>query len=153
MLEFFVMKRSTFFIGMLLGALLLVVTTQASAQKEKKTLFAPDDLKWEQLKGAPPGVMSAALRGDQTRGGYEGFTKFPAGFRSPMHYHTYATKIIVIKGAYTHNGKKYGPGSYLYIPGGDKHETAGAEDSESIFYIEQQGPFDLIPVEAAKTNK
>jgi hypothetical protein len=65
----------------------------------------------------------------------------------------YATTIVVIKGAYTHNGKKYGPGSYLYIPGGDKHETAGAEDSESIFYIEQQGPFDLIPVEPTKAAK
>jgi len=147
------MKRFTFFIGMVLGALLLAVTTQASAQKEKKFLLAQEDLKWEQLKGAPPGVMSAALRGDQTKGGYEGLTKFPAGFKTPLHYHTYATKIVVIKGLYTHNGKKYGPGSYLYIPGGDKHETAGAEDSESIFYIEQQGPFDLTLVEPVKANK
>lgn len=147
------MKRFKFFIGMILGAFLLVVTTQASAQKEKKVLIAQEDVQWEQLEGAPPGVMSAKLRGNEKNGGYEGLTKFPAGFKAPLHYHTYATKIVVIKGSYTNNGKRYGPGSYLYIPGGDKHETAGAEDSESIFYIEQQGPFDLNVVETTNTKK
>ena len=33
--------------------------------------------------------------------------------------------MVVIKGAYTYKRKKYGPGSYLFIPGGDKHESGG----------------------------
>jgi quercetin dioxygenase-like cupin family protein len=91
--------------------------------------------------------MSAMLWGDNTRGAYAGMTKFPAGFKTPLHTHTYATKIVVIKGVYTYNGKKYGPGSYVYVPGGMKHESSGVEDSESIFFIEQDGAFDLKPDE------
>jgi quercetin dioxygenase-like cupin family protein len=90
------------------------------------------------------------LWGDQTKGAYAGLTKFPAGFVAPLHHHTFATKIVVIKGAYVYKGKKYGPGSYLSIPGGDKHVSGGADDSESIFFIEQPGKFDLIPEEAPK---
>jgi quercetin dioxygenase-like cupin family protein len=124
---------------------------QKKAKKEK-VLWAAEDIKWEQLPDAPPGVMSSMVWGDHN-GAHGGFTKFPAGFKTPLHHHTYETKIIVIKGAYVHNGKAYGPGSYLWIPGGDKHETAGAKDSESIFYLEQSGKFDLILVDApAKKN-
>jgi quercetin dioxygenase-like cupin family protein len=81
--------------------------------------------------------------GDNTKGAYGGLTKFPAGFKTPLHSHTYTTKIVVIKGAYTYNGKKYGPGSYVSVPAGVKHESAGVADSESIFFIEQSGKFDL----------
>jgi quercetin dioxygenase-like cupin family protein len=97
--------------------------------------------------------MSVKLWGDNTKGAYGGFTKFPAGFKAPLHYHTDATKIVVIKGAYTFNGKKYGPGSYVYVPAGVKHESGGVEDSESIFFIEQSGKFDLNLVEPSNGKK
>jgi quercetin dioxygenase-like cupin family protein len=58
--------------------------------------------------------------------------------------------MVVLKGAYTYKGKKYGPGSYLFIPGGEKHESGGVDESESIFFIEQPGMFDLKPVEPPK---
>ena len=148
------MKRLSLYIALGLAGLILFGTTEASAQKKmKKVLWAAEDIKWEPLKGGPPGVMSAALWGDNTKGAYGGFTKFPAGFKAPLHYHTYATRIVVIKGAYTYEGKKYGPGSYLDIPGGDKHVSGGADDSESIFLIEQPGKFDIIPVEPASDKK
>jgi len=121
--------------------------------KKEAVLWAPENLKWEALAGAPPGVMSVMLWGDNTKGAYGGLTKFPAGFKAPLHYHTNATKIVVIKGAYTYNGKKYGPGSYVYVPGGVKHESGGVDGSESIFFIEQSGKFDLIPVEPPKKKK
>jgi anti-sigma factor ChrR (cupin superfamily) len=148
------MKKLLSYLVLMVVGLIFFGTTEASAQiKMKKVLWAAEDLKWEQLPGGPPGVMSAPLWGDQTKGAYAGFTKFPAGFKAPLHYHTNAMKLVVIKGAYTHNGKKYGPGSYLYIPGGDRHETSGVEDSESIFFIEQQGKFDLKMVETVHEKK
>jgi quercetin dioxygenase-like cupin family protein len=97
--------------------------------------------------------MSVTLWGDQTTGAYGGFTKFPAGFKAPLHYHTYETKIVVIKGGYTYKGKKYGPGSYLSIPGGDKHVSGGVEDSETIILIQQPGKFDLNPIEQPSKKK
>ena len=116
-------------------------------------LWTAEDIKWEAMQGGPPGVMTATLWGDQTKGAYGALNKFPAGFKAPLHFHTNATKIVVIKGAYTYNGKKYGPGSYVYVPGGVKHESGGVEDSESIFFIEQSGKFDLVPVNSPSEKK
>jgi quercetin dioxygenase-like cupin family protein len=154
--EGFVMKRfSSYFVLVLVG-LFFFGATVASAQKKTEkeaVLWAAEDLKWVPLSAGVPGVMSVMLWGDNTKGAYAGLTKFPAGFKAPLHYHTNATKIVVIKGAYTYNGKKYGPGSYVYVPGGVQHVSGGVEDSESIFFIEQPGKFDLNPVEPAQDKK
>jgi len=149
------MKRLSMYIAFVLVGLIFFSVTGASAQKKmnkEEVLWAADDLKWEPLAGAPPGVMSVMLWGDNTKGAYGGLTKFPAGFKAPLHSHTYTTKIVVIKGAYTYNGKKYGPGSYVSVPAGVKHESGGVADSESIFFIEQSGKFDLnvVDLHAAK---
>ena len=150
------MKRLSSYIVLVLVRLIFLGATDASAQKNMKknaVLWAAEDLKWEPLAGGPLGVMSVMLWGDNTKGAYGGLTKFPAGFKAPLHTHTYATKIVVIKGAYTYNGKKYGPGSYVYVPAGVKHESGGVEDSESIFFIEQSGKFDLNLVEQSNEKK
>jgi quercetin dioxygenase-like cupin family protein len=150
------MKKLSLFIVLVLVGLVFLGSTETSAQKKLKketVLWAAEDLKWEPLAGGPPGVMSVTLWGDQTRGAYGGLTKFPAGFVAPLHYHTYETKIVVIKGGYTYKGKKYGPGSYLLIPGGDKHVSGGVEDSETILLIQQPGKFDIVPVESTNEKK
>jgi len=147
------MKRLSLYIVLVLMGLMFFGTTEASAQKKmKKVLWAAEDLKWEAMQGGAPGVMTTMLWGDPN-GAHGGFTKFPAGFKAPLHYHTNDIKMVVIKGAYTYNGKKYGPGSYLSIPGGDKHESGGVEDSETIFLIQQPGKFDLNPVEQPNEKK
>ena len=150
------MKRFSIFIAMVLVGLIFLGITETSAQKKtnkEAVLWAAEDIKWEPLQGGPPGVMTVTLWGDQTKGAYGGMNKFPAGFKAPLHYHTYATKIVVIKGAYTLNGKKYGPGSYVYVPAGVKHESGGVDDSETIFFIEQPGTFDSKLVESTKEKK
>jgi hypothetical protein len=149
------MKKLSSIIVIVLVGLIFFGATEASAQKVKKeaVIWAADDLKWGPLPGGPPGVMSVTLWGDDTKGAYAGFTKFPAGFMAPLHYHTYETKIVVIKGGYTYKGKKYGPGSYLSIPGGDRHVSGGVADSETIILIQQPGKFDMVPVEPTSENK
>ena len=136
-----------------LVGLIFFGATQAFAQnktKKEAILWEAKDIKWEAMPGGPTGVMSAKLWGDQTKGAYGGLTKFPAGFKAAMHYHTNDIKMVIIKGGYTYKGKTYGPGSYLFIPGGDKHESGGITNSETIFFIEQPGKFDLVPVEPTK---
>ena len=150
------MKRNSLCVAMLALGLISFGATIASAQgktEKPAVLWAAEDLKWVPLSPGAPGVMSVLLWGDNTKGAYGGLTKFPAGFKAPLHSHTYATKIVVIKGAYTYNGKKYGPGSYVFVPGGVKHESGGVTDSESIFFIEQDGKFDLNPVDQSKGKK
>jgi quercetin dioxygenase-like cupin family protein len=150
------MRRLSLNIVMVLMGLIFIGTNGASAQnkmKKEEVIKAAEDLKWEQLKGAPPGVMSAKLWGDNTVGAYGGLTKFPAGFKSPLHYHSHDVKIVVIKGAYSYKGVKYGPGSYVFIPGGERHISGGVDDSETIFFIEQPGKFDVKPIEPPKEKK
>ena len=149
------MKILSLYIVLVLVGLMFFGTTEASAQKKMKkeaVLWAAEDIKWETMQGGVPGVMAAMLWGDPN-GAHGEFTKFPAGFKAPLHYHTYDIKIVVIKGAYTYKGKKYGSGSYLFIPGGDKHESGGVDDSETIFLMEQPGKFDLKPVEPPSEKK
>ncbi|HYQ87764.1 MAG TPA: cupin domain-containing protein [Bacteroidota bacterium] len=145
------MKRFSLCVIAVLAGLMLFGSTQASAQKKaKKSLvaWAAEDIKWEPMQGGPPGVMSAMLWGDQTKGAYGALTKFPAGFKAPLHYHTNEMRVVVVKGAYVYKGKPYGPGSYLFIPGGDQHYSGGLDSSETIFFIEQPGKFDINPIEA-----
>jgi hypothetical protein len=147
------LKTISFHIVLVLVGLLFVGTTDTSAQKKmKKVTLSVEDIKWVQDEGAPPGVMASLLWGDPN-GAHGGFTKFPAGFKAPLHYHTYDTRIVVVKGGYTYNGKTYGPGTYLFIPAGDKHVSGGVEDSETIFLLEQPGKFDTKLVETPDTKK
>jgi quercetin dioxygenase-like cupin family protein len=150
------MKRHPVYFVLVLAGLIFAGTMEAFAEQKMKNepvLWAAEDINWAPLAGGPPGVMSAMLWSDKTTGAYSGLTKFPAGLKAPLHSHTYETKIVVIKGGYTYNGKKYGPGSYLSIPGGDKHVSGGVPDSETIFLIQQPGKFDLVPVESPKEKK
>jgi anti-sigma factor ChrR (cupin superfamily) len=131
---------------------------KASTSAAPKAVIMPAaDLKWADLdpKGAP-GVKSADVWGDHTKGAFGGFTKFPAGFTAPLHTHTNGMKIVVISGTFIHTpeGKpevRLGPGSYLFQPGGNyRHTTSCDKASECLFFIQSTGKFDLIPAEAAK---
>ena len=145
------MKKVSTSLALVLIGLMTIGVTNTWAQKKMKkepVLWAAEDIKWVQLKGAVPGVMSATLWGNQEKSPYGGLIKFPAGFEAPLHYHTSDIKIIVIKGAYIYTPeggtrKRFGPGSYVSYPGGDRHTTHGAEDSETVFFIEQPGKFDI----------
>src|SRR5678809_1256168 len=109
-------------------ALATVVLAQAAGEKKAKeapkakgsgaVLIPAADLKFMDLDptGAP-GVKSADVWGDHTKGGYGGFSKFPAGWSTPVHTHTHGMKLAVISGTWIHTpeGKpevRLGPGSY-----------------------------------------
>ena len=73
-----------------------------SAQAAKAPVFIPAaDLKWAPLDPAgAPGVTIADVWGDHTKGAFGAFTKFPAGFKAPLHTHTSDFKIVIIKGTF-----------------------------------------------------
>ena len=148
--------------GSLAFAAALTLAAAASAQTGKSAegtpIFTPSaDLKWTDLDptGAP-GIKIVDMWGDHTKTGYGSFLKFPAGFLSPLHTHTYAIKAVILSGTYTQvpEGKtqvRLGPGSYMFQPGGDyKHVSGCDKASECVLFIESEGPFDLKPVDAPK---
>ena len=92
--------------------------------------------------------MVSTIWGDETKGPYGAMVKFPAGTQAPLHTHTSEVKMVVIKGAYIYtpeggSKQRFGSGSYINYPAGDRHETTTDADSESIVYMEQPGKFDL----------
>ena len=141
-----------------LGSFALAATVSAQAATGIAPVFMPAaDLKWSPLDPTrAPGVMSADVWGDHTTGAFGGFTKFPAGFMTPLHTHTNDYKIVVIKGTFlqTPEGKpevRLGPGSYLFQPGGSYRHTTGCDKaSECLVFISSDGKFDLVAAEAAK---
>jgi quercetin dioxygenase-like cupin family protein len=153
---------------LLAGTVLAQGSTEAKVETKEKSKAVPKaaasraviipatDLKWVDLDpvGAP-GVKAADVWGDHTKGAFGGFTKFPAGFATPLHTHTHDFKIVVISGTFIHTpeGKaeiRLGPGSYFLQPGGNyKHATACDKASECLFFIQSGGKFDLKPVKTA----
>jgi quercetin dioxygenase-like cupin family protein len=142
------MKR-LIMLPLMFAAFIFILPNEAFSQtgnKKDVVTKMPEDMQWSEIPGGAGGAMNSMIWSDAKTGAHANFTKFPAGFKAPPHSHTSDATIVVIKGAYVYNGKKYGPGSYLFIPGGQQHESGGAEDSETIFYMEQPAAFDLKPV-------
>jgi Domain of unknown function (DUF4437) len=114
--------------------------------------YPAEKTKWEQLKDAPPGIMISPVWGDPFSGApFGAFVKFPSKLEVPLHTHSSDMKIVVLKGAYVYtpeggSKQRFGPGSYLAYPAGDRHKTNSDDSTESLFYVEQSGMFDLKPV-------
>ena len=136
----------------------LAATVSAQAAQGKAPVFMPAaSLVWAPLDPAgAPGVMSVDVWGDHTKGAFGGFTKFPAGFQTPLHTHTSDYKIVVVSGTFLQGpeGKPVvllGPGSYLVQPGGSYRHTTGCDKaSECVVFIQSEGKFDLLPVAETK---
>ena len=136
-----------------LGFAVMFLLVSFAVAAEKPMPVPAADLKWSDLdpKGAP-GVKIAPVWGDPTKGAFGAFIKFPAGFAAPLHTHTNAYKIVIVKGTMIQGpegGKAFrlGPGSYLMQPGGDyRHTTACDKASSCVFFVQSEGAFDLIPV-------
>jgi anti-sigma factor ChrR (cupin superfamily) len=115
------------------------------------------NLQWSDLdpKGAP-GVKIAALWGDPGKEAFGAFLRLPAGFSVPLHTHSHPMKLVMVSGLYLQapEGKaefRLGPGSYLMQPGGNYRHTTGCDPAaDCVFFVESEGPFDLLPVQAPK---
>ena len=148
------MKHISSFVVLLIATAMMFGAPHAMAQKKskKEAVIQPvENLKWVEIPNTG-GVMRAVLWGDAEKGAYAGFYKFPAGAKFPLHYHTNPLKIVVISGTLTYMPEggvetKLGPGSYLSYGAKDHHVSGAAEGSECVFYVEQPGKFDLVPID------
>ena len=151
------MKKFVSLLGLVLVGLFFLSSHNALAQKKMKkepVMWTAENIKWEQMKGGPPGVMVASLWGDMAKGAYGALVKFPAGVKHPLHTHYSDIKTVIVSGTFTYapeggEEKSYGAGSYLFIPGGSKHISGTGADG-CTFFMEQSGKFDMTPVEMKK---
>ena len=137
------MKRSTVVMG---AALAGATLAGAVAAQGKKTVHV--DSAKATYKETSPGVTVATVWGDTDKGPYGAFTKFAPGTKVALHTHPNDIRLVVIKGAYIYKPEKgaeirVGPGQYLFLPGGDRHESGGDAKEGALFYDTGTAPFGL----------
>ena len=150
------MKKLLSLLTIILAGLVFMSAQDALAQKKmkKEVLWPAENIKWEAMKDAPPGVMVATLWGDMAKGAYGALVKFPANTKHPLHTHASDIKTLILSGAFTYapdggEEQSYGAGSYLLIPGNVKH-TSGSGPDGCTFFMEQPGKFDMTMSEMKK---
>ena len=154
------MKKLRVSIALLLVGLIVVGVSSANAQTKMmkgQTIWPAADLKWVEVPNTG-GVKQAVLWGNPEKGAFGALNKFPAGAKFPLHYHTNSMKVVLISGTwlYTPEGgseHRLGPGSYLSFGAKDRHVSGAAEGAECVFFFEQPGKFDMVPIEAPKEKK
>lgn len=135
---------------------LFMLAPAALAQGSAAVIWPAADIKWTDMQGGPPGVKTATLWGDMSKGAFGALIKFPAGTITPLHTHTHDMKVVVVSGTWIHTPEGKPPvnmtaGSYLMQPGGSyRHVTSCGQGSECLIFVESNGAFDLKPVEDAK---
>lgn len=128
----------------------------AKAEKKERPFYAvaAGEMKFVHPPDAPAGVQVAPLTGNPTKGASSSITKIAAGEKHPLHTHTANIKQVVISGTWIvgadeKSAKEYGPGSYVYTPGGWPHYSACKEGAECVFFQENSAPMDIKPAEGA----
>ena len=122
-----------------------------------KTLIAVSELKWIPLPGLE-GAQQALVVGDPTKEAHRVFYKFPVGLKSPLHNHSCGDRGVIVSGTlgFTIEGapmKKLPPGSVFSFGAGVPHITTVEGNEPCVFWVEREGPFDVVVVDDAAAKK
>ena len=126
-----------------------------SGQVAAQNAFTPTtDLKW--ANAGIPGVSTAAVQGDMSRGASHFYLKYAAGFVAPMHHHSpdhYATTVtgnLVLIGA---DGKEHRlpPGSYFAFVNKAGHAARCEGSQDCVMFIDARSAWDVV-VDKAKAK-
>ncbi|MBL8861528.1 MAG: cupin domain-containing protein [Planctomycetes bacterium] len=120
-------------------------------------LVAVHELEWRPLPGIA-GAEQARLVGDPFQGSHRAYFRYPVGLASPLHAHTHGDRGVVVSGTLSlavdgAPAKRLGPGSFFSIPAGVPHVTRVEGSEPCVFFMEREGPFDVVLVEAATTAR
>ena len=138
----------------------MLLSAQAETKSAKitgKSLMTAEELKWVPMPGID-GAMQSPVFGDPAKEAHRVFYKFPVGMKAPLHTHTNGDRGVIVSGnlGLAVEGapmKKLGPGSYFSMAGGTKHVTTVEGDAPCVFYVERDGPFDVVMAEEAGAKK
>lgn len=129
-------------------AVLFLAGPVALAADGGKAVATPQsDLKW--VDAGIPGVRSATVEGDMSKGASHFYLKYPKGFVTPTHHHSadhyvslVAGNLVVVADGAEH---RLGPGSFFSFTGKAKHvaRCEGAEDC--VMFVDARGKWDVVP--------
>jgi len=116
----------------------------------KATVWPAADVKWMESP-VMKGLWVAPLWGDPSKGAYGALKKVPGGTDFGWHTHSNDQKVVAISGAIDLTLEGGSPqeltsGSYVSIPGGTKHHSACKAGADCVFFEQQPGKSDLLPV-------
>jgi quercetin dioxygenase-like cupin family protein len=129
--------------SLLVGAALAV----AGCEKPHAVLVPAADERWGDVPGYP-GMKTAMVDGDPTRGAARFFLKLAPGLTLPKHHHTadhYGTVVAGTVVLTTDQGPQLlGPGSYFSFVGQDAHATRCAPEAECVLFIDARARWDVV---------
>lgn len=131
---------------------LIAALTLSAGGGGKATVWPAGDVKWTE-NPAMKGAWIAPLWGDPSKGAYGALKKVAAGTEFGWHTHTADQKVVAVSGTFDfqlegQDAKELVAGSYVFLPGGTKHKTACKAGADCVFFEEQPGKADLVPVPA-----
>lgn len=113
---------------------------------EETMVVAKADLKWKEM--GVPGLATAQVSGDMTKGASRFFLKYPVGLVTPKHHHTTDHYVALISGTVilTVDGKDHtlGPGSYFALTKKSPHVAKVVGNEEAVFFIQADQPWDVV---------
>jgi quercetin dioxygenase-like cupin family protein len=121
--------------------ILTLSTTRATAQVQPA-----EGLKW--ADAGVPGVSTAVVQGDMTKGASHFYLRYPAGFVSPVHHHSPDHFATTVSGSLslTMDGKEHrlSPGSYFAFTGKAPHVARCAGPAPCVMFIDARGAWDVV---------
>lgn len=131
----------------------LFAAAQEKARITSHKLVAASEMKWTPLPGIP-GAEHVALLGDPAKEPHRAMFKYPVGLKAPLHSHTHGDRAVIVSGTLSiavegEPAKRLPAGSYFSTAAGKKHMTEVLGDEPCVFYIERDGPFDVVAADAA----
>jgi quercetin dioxygenase-like cupin family protein len=123
-----------------------VALVQAQA-KTKTVVWTASELKWVD-SATMKGAQQAVLWGDPNKGAYGVLKKVTPGTVLPMHWHSHATRVVIVSGTITFalDGsapKDMPPQSYASIPGGVKHMATCAGTTDCVYFETADAAYDI----------
>lgn len=138
-----------------LSQVVMIGATVISLQADELSLSALADdpnVKWG---GCPAflgkGCEMAVIHGDPAKPNSDIFFKVPANFKIPLHWHTSAERMVLVKGKmdvtyHKENTNTLTKGEYAYGPAKKVHKAYCHKGSECVLFIAFEEPIDAYEV-------
>jgi quercetin dioxygenase-like cupin family protein len=96
-----------------------------------------------------PGVSTAAVRGNMSKGPSHFYLKYAAGFSAPVHHHSADHYVTTISGTLVLvvDGKEHRlePGSFFAFTRKAKHAGRCEGSDDCVMFVDARGAWDVVP--------
>lgn len=137
-----------FFVGFFTSSN-LAVADQEKISKLSPSIWGSERGEWMPLPDIfPPGGKMKVMHGDPAAGPADFYFHLPAGYGVPLHFHTPVERVFVDRGVMRFDmqgdeSATLSEGGYIRFPNRVPHRVTCTSESECLFYLVSDGPFDI----------